>query len=43
MKILIVYGTTEGHTATLVELMRESIAGRGLDVQVGGPVISRQG
>ena len=34
MKILIVYGTTEGHTATLVERMRESIAGRGFDVQV---------
>lgn len=34
MKILIVYGTTEGHTATLVERMRETIAGRGHDVQV---------
>lgn len=34
MKILIVYGTTEGHTTTLVERMRETIAGRGYDVQV---------
>ena len=34
MKILLVYGTTEGHTATLVELMRETIARRGVDVQV---------
>ena len=34
MKILIVYGTTEGHTATLAELMRESIAGLGHEAQV---------
>ena len=34
MKILIVYGTTEGHTAAIVERMRESIVGRGFDVQV---------
>jgi menaquinone-dependent protoporphyrinogen oxidase len=34
MRILIVYGTTEGHTASLVERMREAIAARGFDVQV---------
>jgi len=34
MKIMIVYGTTEGHTATLVEEMRAAIAGRGHEVQI---------
>lgn len=34
MKILIVYGTTEGHTAMLVEEMRATIAGRGHEVEV---------
>jgi menaquinone-dependent protoporphyrinogen oxidase len=34
MKIVIVYGTTEGHTAALAEHMREAIAARGHDVRV---------
>lgn len=34
MKILIVYGTTEGHTATLAERMRDAIAERGIEVQI---------
>lgn len=34
MRILIVYGTTEGHTATLVELMRETMVNGGHEVKV---------
>ncbi len=33
-KILIVYGTTEGHTTTIVERMREAIEARGHEVRV---------
>ena len=33
-KLLIVYGTKEGHTATLVEAMRDVLEGEGLDVSV---------
>ena len=32
--ILIIYGTTEGHTAAIAECMREAIAGRGHQVTV---------
>lgn len=43
MKILLVYGTTEGHTATLVEEMRAAIAGCGHEARVeragGGPAV----
>lgn len=32
--ILIVYGTTKGHTAAIAERMREAIAGQGHEVTV---------